>query len=154
MPRNTSNAAPITNKALNRATLARQGLLAREPVTALEMIDRLIGLPGQVHNAPYMGLWSRLENFRVADLEALLLDRRAVRATMMRVTLHVAKAEDFLSIRPLIDAAALRGFRANHLKPLDGANVDEVLAASRRLLDAEDMTPAVLGARLKERWPG
>jgi len=153
MARNSNIAPPISNRALNRATLARQALLVRESVSAFDMVDRLIGLQGQIHNAPYIGLWSRLENFRVGDLEALLLNRKVVRATLMRVTLHVATAEDFLAIRPLVDPIAWRGFRTNHLKPLKGANVEEILDASRRLLDAEDLVPAALGERLRERWP-
>jgi len=153
MVRNSNTGPRITDRALNRATLARQGLLARETVSAFDMVERLIGLQGQVHNAPYIGLWSRLENFRTADLETLLLERKVVRATLMRVTLHVATADDFLAIRPLVDAAAWRGFKTNHLKPLKGADVDEVRATSRRLLDTEDLTPAALGERLRTRWP-
>ena len=153
MARNSTTAPPITDRALNRATLARQGLLARESVSAFDMVERLIGLQGQIHNAPYVGLWSRLENFRIADLEALLLNRKVVRSTLMRVTLHVVTADDFLAIRPLIDPIAWRGFKTNHLKPLKGADVEEILAASRRLLDAEDLAPAALGERLRERWP-
>lgn len=153
MARNSNSAPPISDRALNRATLARQCLLARESASAFDMIERLVGLQGQAHNAPYVGLWSRLDNFRIADLETLLLARKVVRATLMRVTLHVATADDFLAIRPLIDPVAWRGFRTNHLKPLKGADVDELLAASRRLLDAEDLAPMALGERLKERWP-
>ena len=65
-------------------------------------------MQGQVQNAPYIGLWTRLEGFVAADLEALLKDRRAVRATIMRSTLHVALAEDFLAVRPLIDPVTRR----------------------------------------------
>jgi hypothetical protein len=153
MPRRPATATPISERALNRATLARQGLLERQPVDATAMLRHLIGLQGQVHSAPYVGLWSRLAAFTVADLEALLLNRRAVRATVMRSTLHVLLAEDFLAIRPLIDPIATRGFRTNHLKPLEGAEVEEVRAASRALLDAEALTPQALGRRLQARWP-
>jgi hypothetical protein len=146
-------ANPISERALNRATLARQGLLGRQPIDAETMLRRLIGLQGQVHNAPYVGLWSRLAAFTVADLEALLLDRRAVRATVMRSTLHVLLADDFLAIRPLIEPVALRGFRTNHLKPLGGADVDDIRGASRALLDAEALTPQALGRRLRAHWP-
>lgn len=153
MPRKSIDAPLLTDRALNRATLMRQGLLQRQPMSAMAMLEHLIGLQGQVHNAPYVGLWSRLTSFSIPDLETLLKDRRAVRVTLMRCTLHVATAEDFLAIRSLIDPIALRGFKTNHLKPLNGADVDEVRAASRVLLDSETLTPAALGARLRERWP-
>src|SRR6185312_8283243 len=110
MKRGSSTGPAISNRALNRATLARQGLLQRQAMPVADMLRHLIGLQGQVHRAPYIGLWSRLEAFGIADLETLLTARQAVRATMMRVTLHVALAEDFLAIRPLLDATALRVF--------------------------------------------
>ena len=153
MARRTIDAPLLSDRALNRATLMRQGLLERQAVSVEAMLETLIGLQGQVHKAPYIGLWSRLQHFAIEDLEALLKDRRAVRATMMRCTLHVATAADFLAIRPLIDPLAMRGFRANHLKPLLGADLEEVRAASRVLLDAETLSPAALGTRLKQRWP-
>ena len=153
MPKKTIDAPLLTDRALNRATLMRQGLLTRQPVSVMAMLEQLIGLQGQVHKAPYVGLWSRLTSFAIPDLEVLLKDRRAVRATVMRCTLHVVTAEDFLAIRPLIDPIAWRGFKTNHLKPLKGADVDEVRAASRALLDVETLSPAALGARLQERWP-
>ena len=147
-------AAPsISTRALNRATLSRQRLLERQDVSAEAMLRHLIGLQGQVHKAPYIGLWTRLRHFKAADLEDLLTGRRAVRATMMRVTLHVAMAEDFLAIRPLVESAALRGFRTNHLKPLKGLDPEEIRRASRALLDDETLSPAQLGKRLQLRWP-
>ena len=153
MPRKTASLPPISRRALNRATLERQGLLQRQPRSATDMLRHLIGLQGQVQNAPHIGLWSRLVGFRTDDLDALLRERRAVRATLMRVTLHVVLAEDFLAIRPLIDPIALRGFRTNHLAPLGTADVDEIRARSRQLLDAGSLTPADLGKKLGERWP-
>jgi hypothetical protein len=153
MPKKTIDAPVLTDRALNRATLMRQGLLARQKMSVVAMLEHLIGLQGQVHKAPYVGLSSRLTKFAIPDLEELLENRRAVRATLMRCTLHVVTADDFLAIRSLIDSIALRGFRTNHLKPLKGADIDEVRAASRALLDVETLSPAALGARLRERWP-
>jgi hypothetical protein len=153
MARRPLDAPSISDRALNRATLMRQGLLAREAVSVEAMLHRLIGMQGQVQNAPYIGLWTRLEGFVAADLEALLKDRRAVRATIMRSTLHVALAEDFLAVRPLIDPVTLRTFRGNHVAPLKGADIDAVRKASRVLLDAGALRPRALGEQLQARWP-
>ena len=43
--------------------LARQGLLAREPGTPRAMVERLVGQQAQEPVDPYVGLWSRLEDF-------------------------------------------------------------------------------------------
>ena len=53
-------AARLTDRQLNRATLARQMLLARADMDAGAAVEWLIGLQGQVSEGPYQGLWSRL----------------------------------------------------------------------------------------------
>ena len=153
MSRRTIDRPLLTERALNRATLARQGLLERQAITPIEMLTHLIGMQGQMPKGPHVGLWSRLHAYRPADLERLLLDRTVVRATLMRCTLHVATAADFLGIRPLIDGIAWRGFRANHLKPMGDADIEAVREESRALLDAQPLTVQALGAALRARWP-
>ena len=84
--------APLTLRDLNRATLARQMLLGRERVKPLRAIERLAGLQAQWPKPPHIGLWSRVLGFKRDDLLDLLRRRQAVRATMMRGTLHVVSA--------------------------------------------------------------
>ena len=59
-------------RALNRALLARQHLLARHSGTALDMVEHLGGLQAQEAQERYVGLWSRLRNFAPDDLCGLL----------------------------------------------------------------------------------
>ena len=53
----------LDDRALGRATLARQGLLAREPGDPVATIEHLVGLQAQVPHNPYTALWARLDGF-------------------------------------------------------------------------------------------
>jgi hypothetical protein len=101
----------LTLRELNRATLARQMLLARHQVPVLEAIERLIGLQAQIPRPPFVGLWSRVEGFEADDLVALLEKKKAVRATTMRGTIHLMTAADYDTIRPMLQPALDRGLR-------------------------------------------
>jgi len=58
----------LTLRELNRATLARQMLLEREPLPVPAAVERLAGLQAQVAGPPYIGLWTWLRDFRRDDL--------------------------------------------------------------------------------------
>jgi hypothetical protein len=149
-----SSAPVLSNRALNRAVLARQMLLERQAVGVQEVLRLLVGLQGQNHNAPYFGLWSRIEGFSIGDLETLLKERKAVRGTLMRGTLHVAMAEDYLAIRPLLGPTLERIFNANHRKRLPGADIEAIRQLGRDLLDKEALSAGALGKKLAESMPG
>jgi hypothetical protein len=52
----------------DRTTLARQLLLQRSPISALDAIEHLVGMQAQARFAPYYGLWSRLDDFTGQEL--------------------------------------------------------------------------------------
>ena len=54
----------LSERALNRATLARQHLLERAPARAIDAIKQLAGMQSQAPLAPYVGLWTRLRGLR------------------------------------------------------------------------------------------
>ena len=126
-------ASPIlTTRALNRATLARQMLLARADRGLVDAVDFLIGLQGQVSEGPYQALWSRLNNFRHEDLTALIVDRTLVRATSLRATLHLHTVDDLIGLRPHVQptldrmwqsAFGNRRFGDNHVATVQRAGV-------------------------------
>jgi Winged helix DNA-binding domain len=80
---------------LNRATLARQLLLERRRLPVIRALERVAGLQAQWAPAPYVGLWTRLEGFRRPTLERALLREQAVRAVLMRGTVHLVSHRDY-----------------------------------------------------------
>lgn len=102
----------LTQRQLNRATLARQMLLEREATSALDAIARLAGLQAQVARPPFVGLWTRLRDFRREELLGLLHGRQAVRSTAMRGTLHLMTAEDYASLRGSLQPGLLKGLQS------------------------------------------
>jgi hypothetical protein len=145
----------LSPRALNRATLARQLLLQRSPMSALDAIEHLVGMQAQAPFAPYYGLWSRLDGFTGDELSGLVTSRKAVRIVLMRGTIHLVTAKDCHRLRTLVQPALDRMLRANatHGKPLAAIDVSAVVDAAKRLLDAEALTPGEIGARLAEQWP-
>jgi hypothetical protein len=85
----------LTQRELNRATLARQLLLKRKRVSAAGVIEHLAGMQAQWPPAPYVGIWSRATTFRREGLELSLLAGDVVKASLMRNTLHLVTRRDY-----------------------------------------------------------
>jgi hypothetical protein len=141
-------------RALNRALLARQLLLERRPWGAEAAIEHLVGLQAQAPLAPYVGLWSRLEGFRPGPLSEAIVERRVVRASLMRATVHMVTARDALTLRPLIQPVLERGFRASPFgRRLAGVDLGPILADGRAFVDERPRTSPEVATFLGERWP-
>lgn len=140
-------------RALNRALLARQMLLNRVKIPALDAIVRLVGLQAQAPNAPYFDLWTRIEGFLQAELSGLLQDRKAVRIALMRSTLHLVSAQDCLNLRPCLQAVHDRSLNGAFGKRLAGLDTKVLAAAGRTLVEAKALTFSNLGKKLNEQWP-
>jgi hypothetical protein len=144
----------LSRRALGRATLARQLLLERHDLPAIDAIERLAGMQAQAPLSPYIGLWTRLSAFTTGELAGLLEAREVVRVSMMRVTIHLVTARDALAWRPLHQVMFTRRFSSTPWgKALRDAELAEVLAAGRRLLARRPRPRSELSALLARRWP-
>lgn len=134
----------LSVRELGRATLARQMLLTRERVTAVEAVERLVALQAQVREPPFVGLWTRVEGFRRAELVEAIERREVVRATAMRCTMHLMSARDYLAFWGAIQPAVERAVRGWTGKRLAGLDMDRIVAAVREHLAEQPRTFAEL----------
>jgi hypothetical protein len=144
----------LSQRALNRALLERQHLLQRRKASAADEIEHLVALQAQVPNAPYVGLWSRLERFQPNELSELISRRRAVRLGILRNTLHLMTARDALALRPMFQPLLERALRSSPFgRNLVGLDVGALIGEANRVLTAQPRTLTELGAALHHRWP-
>ena len=123
----------LTRRHLNRALLQRQLLLERAKISIPEAIEQIGGLQTQYAPSGYVGLWSRLADFRRDDLTAALEDKTVVQATLMRTTIHMVSRRDFW-----LYAMGVRRARRDWALRLPGRAGDEagLVAAARQMRDA------------------
>ncbi|MET7767642.1 winged helix DNA-binding domain-containing protein [Nocardia sp. NPDC005366] len=144
----------LSLRELNRTLLVRQMLAERVDISPFELVRHVVAVQGQEPNWPYVGLWSRLAGFTHEDLASLLRDRKLVRSTMIRRTVHLATAEDFRwlrpTVRPIVDAALRSPYFRDEI---DGIDLDELAAAGRALLTGKILSRAEFGKLLGEKFP-
>jgi hypothetical protein len=142
-------------RALNRATLARQLLLARSELPVAAAVAHLGGMQAQEPQEPVVGLWSRLTDLDPAELDAGLEQRRLVRLHLMRRTVHLVTAEDAERWRPRHQELLRARTAATYVRELAGTDLDAVADAAHDLLaDGRDRSLGEVGRALADRWPG
>jgi hypothetical protein len=103
----------VGRRELNRALLARQGLLERFPPDVPAALRRIGGLQAQYAPAMYIGLWSRVAGLERDAVTRALEDRSAIQATLLRSTIHLVAADDFwpwaVAVRSARRESFLRG---------------------------------------------
>ncbi|MFP2897371.1 winged helix DNA-binding domain-containing protein [Corallococcus sp. 4LFB] len=144
----------LSQQALNRALLARQLLLTREKLTVPRAIEHLVGLQAQLARPPYLALWSRLQGFQRDSLTKLALKRELARGTMMRGTLHLMTAKDYLRYRGLFEpllTAAMRSVLKERATALD---LPALLATAKPFLEEQPRTFEKVRAHLLKHHVG
>ncbi|RJL35716.1 winged helix DNA-binding domain-containing protein [Bailinhaonella thermotolerans] len=145
----------LGTRALNRATLARQHLLARATSSVRQAVAHLCGVQAQEPQEPFIGLWSRLAGFRPEHLDDALTGREVVRTHLMRRTVHLVASDDALAWRARHDAMLRRRALGAHGRALAGVDLDELAAAGREVVaDGRPRTLSELAQALGDRWPG
>jgi DNA glycosylase AlkZ-like len=85
----------LTDRQLNRATLARQLLLERASLGVVDAVRRVVALQAQEPASPYLALWNRLADFDAAELDEAFAKHAIVKAPLMRITLHAVDRGDY-----------------------------------------------------------
>ena len=142
-------------RALNRALLARQMLLERAAMPVADAIEHLVAVQAQVPSDPYFALWSRLAGFDPEDLAALIAQRKAVRMTSLRGTVHLTSAQDARMLRPWTQPTITRLLASTPFgKNTRGVDREALVEVARAAVGKTPMTLAKLRPTLAEAFPG
>ena len=143
----------LTARRLNRATLARQLLLQREPLPVVDAVRRIVALQAQEPASPYVALWTRVADFDPSQLDAAFADHAVIKASLLRITLHAVAAEDYPAFQHAM-VFSLRASRLNDARFTDtGMSVADADALVPDLLAfaAEPRTKAAIEAWIEQR---
>jgi Winged helix DNA-binding domain len=141
-------AQPMTTIALNRALLARQGLLERLDLPLVDAVEAVGALQAQYWPAPPAALWSRVEGFEPEALYAALKDGELVAGTLLRATLHLVSAREHPAYAAVASEAAGHHWRRTDDEP--GAEVEELLTKLRAYAKRTPRTTEEIGGFVEE----
>jgi hypothetical protein len=140
---------PLSLRTLNRTLLARQLLLERRAMPLVRALEAVAGLQAQDPVAPLFGLLSRLDGFAAEQLARAVHERRVVRGTLMRGTVHLVSARDYLRLEPATGPLVRELHRRYQRDRADLGDVS-ALAAEAMALAREPMPVAALRERFGE----
>jgi len=111
-------------------------------------------MQAQVPSDPYVACWSRLHAFEPDELGRQLLERRLVRMTLLRATLHLVTDVDALQMRQLLQEMLERAFASSPFsRTLGDLDLAPVQARAIELLERTPLTLAQLRSELAKEWP-
>jgi hypothetical protein len=151
-----------TERQLNRTTLHRQLLLSRAHVPLSDALGRVMALQAQEPASAYLALWNRIAGFDPLELDAAFAASGVVKASLMRITLHAVRADDYLpfqaAMRPSLRASRLfdRRFKESGLRIEEVDDYEPtLLASSSRPRSGPEMVEALaapFGDRARSAW--
>src|SRR3954452_22419332 len=117
----------MTDRELNRALLARQGLVEPFDAPVVEVVEAIGALQAQAWAAPPFALWSRMRAFETGDLYDALARRELVVGINLRATLHLVSAREHPAYHAVVEASGVTNWRRTEATSSDG--VREALLA-------------------------
>jgi hypothetical protein len=98
-------------------------------------------------------LWTRLSGFTPEDLSSLYSERSVARGPIMRATVHLVDAADYVAFRALFSPLLAGILRTNYTRRLPGVDLEALAARAGGLLAGGSLTRAELARSLAPRWP-
>ena len=128
-------------------------LLERSAVPVEAAVARLAGMQAQIPRPPYIGLWTRLAGFEREELSTALRERRVVRATAWRGTLHLLTADDLLAFRGALQPMLSRGMQSILRHRAESFDMEKLLTAARAFFGRKPATFDAARTHLAARFP-
>src|SRR4051794_4697344 len=127
-----------TDRWLNRALLARQGLLEPFDAGVVEVVEAIGALQAQAWAAPPFALWSRMRAFAVDDLYDALARRELVTGINLRATLHLVSAREHPAYHAVAEGSGHTNWRRTKADSSDELRV-ALLAFARSPRSGEEI---------------
>jgi hypothetical protein len=108
----TAGLQRLSDRALNRALLARQGLLERFDAPVVDVVEAIGAMQGQAWPALPVGLWSRMRSFAPGDLYAALESGDLRWGIGLRGTVHLVSAREHPAYAVVADGVTRSWHRA------------------------------------------
>jgi hypothetical protein len=131
----------LFQRELNRAVLARQGLLERFDAPLPRVLERIGGIQAQYAPSIYIGLWSRVAGLERDAVTQALHEREVVQATLMRSTIHLVSKGDYWPLALAVRDVRRASWRRATKSPAD---MDAAAAKAREALTGRHLRRAEL----------
>jgi hypothetical protein len=128
----------LTVRELNRALLARQGLLDRLELPVRDAVEKIGALQAQYWPALPVSLWSRVAGFQEADLHAALNSGELVAGSLIRGTLHLVSAREHPAYSAVTISSGCTAWHRGKTEP--GAEMEAVRRELLSYVDSEVRT--------------
>jgi len=128
-------------------------LLEREKANVVNAVERLAGLQAQQSRPPFVGLWTRIEGFTRENLLDALHDRKLLRATTFRGTLHLASSRDLQAWRPVLQPMFSAGAKSILRERLETFPPEDLLQTARKAFETRARTFTSLRDELVAAYP-